>query len=91
MQGIFDGTKLGFGDLADKQIFDYCYKVVSGVKKMYEEKKGSIKKNYTCSEIYMPTTILTKILYANITSGNALDSNTLQLLTYANKGLETFM
>ena len=91
MQGIFDGTKLGFGDFADKQIFDYCYKMVSGVKKMYEEKKGSIKKNYTCSEIYMPTTILTKILYANITSGNTLDSNTLQLLTYANKGLETFM
>jgi hypothetical protein len=90
MYGFFDGKKLGFGDFADKEIFDYCYKMVSGIKKMYEHKKGSIKDNYVCSEIYMPTTILVKILYASITSGKSLDSTILQLLTYANKGLETF-
>lgn len=91
IETFFDDKKFGFGQFANKDIFDYCYKMTCGIKKMLTWNRGTIKTDHVCSEIYMPTSILVKILYESIVSGTQLSDNVIQLLTYANKGLETFL
>lgn len=88
---ILDNSKFGFGDLADIALFDLAYKDASGIKKMYTLHKGTISAVMVYNEIFMPTSILQKILYAKLTKESDYNALVLELIQHANKGLESLL
>ena len=83
--------KFGFDIIGDKDYFDLAYKLTFNVKKMYSLKKYSVRHNMIYSEIFLPVSIFSKILFVNITTQNDYDNIMLYLINCANKGLEEFL
>lgn len=83
--------KFGFGKPADPNYFDLAYKLTYKIKKMYELHKGTVRQNMVYSELYMPVTILQKVLYAHLVTQNDFTPEILYLLNCSNKGLEEFL
>ena len=83
--------KFGYGTIASYKYFDLAYKITFKLKKMYELNKGSIRRDMTYSEIFMPTTIFKKALYSHLVTQNDYTPEILYLINCANKGLEEFM
>ena len=82
---------LGFEIFGDLEYFDLAYKNNCSVKKMYKLHKGSCRKDLVYSEIYMPVSILQKMLYAQISLQNEFSPEVLYLINCANKGLESML
>ena len=89
---MYANQKFGFGNIAAVRYFDLSYKLTFNLKKMYEIRtKSTVRKDMVYSEIYMPSTILKKALYAHLVTQNDFNPQILYLVNCALKGLEEFM
>ena len=87
----YANQRFGYGIMASYKYFDLAYKLTFKLKKMYELNKGTIRRDMVYSELYMPSTILKKALYAHLVTQNDYTPEILYLMNCANKGLEEFM
>ena len=83
--------KFGFGQIANFNYFDLAYKLTYKLKKMYELRKGTVRQNMVYSELYLPVSILQKVLYAHLVTQNDFTPEILYLINCSNKGLEEFL
>lgn len=83
--------KFGFGKFADKDYFDIAYDINFKIKKMYSNGKGTTRRGFLYSELYMPVTIFQKVLFMQLSSIGDYNPEILFLINCANKGLESLL
>lgn len=88
---LYANQPMGFEIMGHVGYFDLAYKINCGIKRMYELNKGTVRRDLVYDEIYMPVSILQKMLFAQINTLNEYSPETLFLIDCANKGLELMM
>ena len=83
---------LGFKIIGEPKTFDDAYDDIYGLKAVYETGyKTFFKKNYVYSEMFMPTTIQSKLIYYSTLRNLKLEdqNSNIKLIDYAIKGVSS--